>query len=677
MKTLLFFLILFLPLAVVFAGDNTILKTNKVRYVEASPGTDYIEVRTPALGATFHLTWPADDGDASQCMCGDGNGAIDWSFITDSNISGQIGAAKGGTGVDSSSETGIPHVTAGTWVVGSAISKLADVDEDASDCATGEILKDVGASFQCAADAGGGDTSFRPLEATSTTLTIERGTKEWNGRLYCPYDGGGTLESDIADLTVSTGALGDDVYSIYVDTEATTFVATTDLERQCYMVESTEIHFDTDHDLQGSQYFKIGKVVISGGGGNISSVGDERPREGVSWANMELYNLTDWVSYTPTGSWASDPGNATYTGKWKRIGDDMLIRAKVATSWAPTATNILIDLPPGYTIDGSKLADDVREDYGLCQIREDGIATYHGKASHSGSDNFDVAYYNTSGAVAEYLNVGHDAPFTWGANDYLVCDVRVPIVGWTTHTGAITSTLHRYDSPEITTPEATGVCSALSGYSAHDTSGPDLTMQGMTIQIDHYEDDGIGTDLELWSYNVGREHYIFDSDTVCIKWLAGDFTGSSKARFSAGQGPKVGALPLGSMTELSISEASNLAANNHDDIASADFVAENGYLYTVIAGSSINGDADTRINVGFRIRDSATPNASAGTLEQWNAYMTGPGTDIPQMGGFVRWDKVGDGSTVQLKITITSTANSQTTVDSGSSYARIIKMPLF
>ena len=44
--------------------------------------------------------------------------------------------------------------------------------------------------------------------------------------------------------------------------------------------------------------------------------------------------MTDWVAYTPTGSWIT---NTTYTGKWRRVGDSMEVQGLAICSGAPTA----------------------------------------------------------------------------------------------------------------------------------------------------------------------------------------------------------------------------------------------------------------------------------------------------------------------------------------------------
>ena len=64
--------------------------------------------------------------------------------------------------------------------------------------------------------------------------------------------------------------------------------------------------------------------------------------------------FTSWTDYTPTGSWST---NTTYTGKWRRVGDEMEIQVKVATTGTCTDAVLSVDIPSGYTIDANKLVE--------------------------------------------------------------------------------------------------------------------------------------------------------------------------------------------------------------------------------------------------------------------------------------------------------------------------------
>lgn len=155
--------------------------------------------------------------------------------------------------------------------------------------------------------------------------------------------------------------------------------------------------------------------------------------------NLGGYQGTDWVSFTPTGAWNT---NTTYTGKWRRVGDQMEIGYHVATSGAPNAASLTLNLPSGYTIDTAKLAAGTTAS---SKIDAEGLANV------SGSGNYQVyAIYSSTTAINLRWNsatsdggqVNATSPGTWGASSDLQLFARVPIVGWSS-SGAGGATLPR------------------------------------------------------------------------------------------------------------------------------------------------------------------------------------------------------------------------------------------
>ena len=65
----------------------------------------------------------------------------------------------------------------------------------------------------------------------------------------------------------------------------------------------------------------------------------------------------DWTSFTPTGFWTT---NTTYTGAWRREGQNMHIVYGVSISGGQPNNSVLnLNMPSGYTIDNSSF------DYGV------------------------------------------------------------------------------------------------------------------------------------------------------------------------------------------------------------------------------------------------------------------------------------------------------------------------
>jgi len=132
--------------------------------------------------------------------------------------------------------------------------------------------------------------------------------------------------------------------------------------------------------------------------------------------------ITDWVSWTPTGSWTT---NTTYTGKKRRVGDEYEYMVRVATSGAPTAAAMIIQIQE--TIDTTKLNTTTQystafESSG--QAYDSG--TGHGvKVVYSSNPN-QVALTTVVGPQSL---VGNTTPFTFGAGDEINVRFTLPILG--------------------------------------------------------------------------------------------------------------------------------------------------------------------------------------------------------------------------------------------------------
>lgn len=158
--------------------------------------------------------------------------------------------------------------------------------------------------------------------------------------------------------------------------------------------------------------------------------------------------VTDWQSFTPTGSWVS---NTTYTGLWRRIGSDIEVQAKILTTGAPTSTSLTINLPSGLTLDTAKMLSSVGTlntiPNSQTSIWDDNVSTrYAGRLTYNNSTSFFVGFFTDVNTTYERVDsVGHTAPFTWAANDYVNITYKVPIQGWSS--GASLSTTEAAFTP--------------------------------------------------------------------------------------------------------------------------------------------------------------------------------------------------------------------------------------
>jgi len=136
--------------------------------------------------------------------------------------------------------------------------------------------------------------------------------------------------------------------------------------------------------------------------------------------------ITDLVAYTPTGSWTAN--SPVYTGYWKRVGDIMELELKVVCGGAPTAANLTINLPSGYSIDSAKyvLGQRVGETY----VEDAGGKGYEGFAYINSSTSIGLSIQDAATAYSFSTSVSSTVPFTFGASDFATVKAKIPIVGW-------------------------------------------------------------------------------------------------------------------------------------------------------------------------------------------------------------------------------------------------------
>jgi len=142
--------------------------------------------------------------------------------------------------------------------------------------------------------------------------------------------------------------------------------------------------------------------------------------------------ITDWVSYTPTGSWST---NTTYTGRKRRVGDVGEYDIAISLSGAPTAATLTINMPSGETIDTTKISDTTSglKHLGTGWILDSGTINYGlAQVSYFSSTAVLVRYTNASatGTGTNLLTVSNTAPMTFASGDKITLRYSAPIAGW-------------------------------------------------------------------------------------------------------------------------------------------------------------------------------------------------------------------------------------------------------
>jgi hypothetical protein len=135
------------------------------------------------------------------------------------------------------------------------------------------------------------------------------------------------------------------------------------------------------------------------------------------------------VSWTPTGSWST---NTTYTGAFRMVGDTMEGWVKVALSGAPTAANLTVNLPSGYTIDTGKISNSsANVTLGNITIFDSGTATYNGFLGYSSTTAMAAYVILVSGTYSQTNNqeISNTLPMTFANSDLIHLEFKVPILG--------------------------------------------------------------------------------------------------------------------------------------------------------------------------------------------------------------------------------------------------------
>jgi len=147
--------------------------------------------------------------------------------------------------------------------------------------------------------------------------------------------------------------------------------------------------------------------------------------------------ITEWRTDSTTGSWTA---NATYTARWRRVGDTMELQGSVATSAAPTpAGSLIFNIPSAAncTIDQSKLANQTSynlnvlgsgatRDDSAGGLRQD-VTVYYNSTSSLFFQTLPLA----SGSSHAGTTLSDASPMAWANLDGLTFEARFPCVGWT------------------------------------------------------------------------------------------------------------------------------------------------------------------------------------------------------------------------------------------------------
>jgi hypothetical protein len=159
--------------------------------------------------------------------------------------------------------------------------------------------------------------------------------------------------------------------------------------------------------------------------------------DGSNWFILDHKTTTAWTAFTPTGSWSS---NSTYTGWWRRDGDEAEFIMRVSTSGAPTAATLTFNIPTAVgAVDSSKLPGTagVRgPTVGVCVTYDDDSTDYLDSMDGIVRLDSSTTLRPMSGPIPDsaqnhYVKlVNATNPFTFANNDFVDISVKLPMTDW-------------------------------------------------------------------------------------------------------------------------------------------------------------------------------------------------------------------------------------------------------
>lgn len=141
--------------------------------------------------------------------------------------------------------------------------------------------------------------------------------------------------------------------------------------------------------------------------------------------------ITDWKSFTPTGSFT----NATYTGFYRQVGDMEEYDIKMLMTGTPASATLTINTRSGVTIDTAKLtyATADRSILGTASILDSGTANYVGFAAYNNTTSVLIQPWTLDALSTNHVRqVGaatQAVPMTWAINDTMHLKYSIPVVG--------------------------------------------------------------------------------------------------------------------------------------------------------------------------------------------------------------------------------------------------------
>lgn len=154
---------------------------------------------------------------------------------------------------------------------------------------------------------------------------------------------------------------------------------------------------------------------------------------------VDTNNISNWTTYTPTITHASGSAtNYTSTANYRRVGDTLEVSGLIKFSnTSGTFSGINASLPSGLSIDSSKIPSSTVLDFSIGDgaVYDSGVLLVPAKVYYSSTTVVDIRYMATSTGtnpvnVSSGQLIANNLPTTFGANDTISYNFKVPIAGW-------------------------------------------------------------------------------------------------------------------------------------------------------------------------------------------------------------------------------------------------------
>lgn len=566
-------------------GSNNVHDGSSVTTIHLQPNGGDLKMGSGSL------VFPDADGLPNQVLKTDGSGILSW------------GAAAAGTNYISAANDG------------SAIGSWVTYDDGASSTPVNGTGGSPGITYAVSTNSDlRGSTNFlfthdaadRQGEGFSYDFTIDAADKY--SVLQCSFD-----------YLVASGTYADDdlQFWIYDVTNAAL------IQPAPYKLKNASIAQKFAFEFQATSstsYRLIGHVATS-----TATAYTIRFDNWNLGPQAKLYGspITDWVSYTPTGSWTAN--SPVYSGKWRRVGDSMEVQALVSCGGAATAASLTFNLPSGYSIDTSKLLSTSADQgvLGTGEVLDSGTQNYSPvNVVYSSTTAVGVYMTKTDGTYAVGTPVNATVPITFGLNDSVAISFKVPISGWSSSVIMSSDAATNVVAARYSTNAGQSISNGSTAIidfedKDFDTNGAVTTGASWkftapipgkyrvvsTIRYSNASSLTANTSLTLQLFKNGSLHQYIALHTVpvtasygynvtgsgIIDLIAGDYI---DLRTDHGEGTARALQATGTLNHVAIERISGPA-----QIAASETVAAR---YSTAAGQSISNNSDTIVDFGTK-----------------------------------------------------------------------------